>query len=283
MRVAASWLLAAAAVIAVLAGLPLTGAGAQASGDWPTYLDNGARTGFNGAETIITPTTAPSLTLRWADHAGGPISAEPVVANGVVYYGSFDGHEYAVDAATGDPVWQSPPYLGQSTTGSGCNSPLTVGVASTATVGTITVNGTPTQAVFVGGGDGNFYALDASTGAVIWKTQLGTPPSFYLWSSPVLYNGSIYEGLASLQDCPLVRGGLVQMDAATGTSLRTLYTAPAGCLGATVWGSPTVDAATGDIYFATGNTGRCTSPEPLAYSLIKTDSSLNILSSWRVP
>jgi outer membrane protein assembly factor BamB len=283
----ARWLLAVAGIV-VFAGLPLTGAGAQGSGDWPTYLDNGARTGFNSAEAIISPATASSLTKRWTVPADGlpgnqPISAEPVTANGVVYYGSWDGYEYAVDAATGAPLWQSP-YLGQTTGGTGCNDRPTLGVASTATIGTITVNGTATEAVFVGGGDGNFYALNASTGAVIWHTPLGTPPGFYLWSSPVLYNGSIYEGLSSYEDCPLIRGGMVQMDTATGLVLHTLYTVPSGCRGASVWGSPTVDTATGDIYFGTGNAGGCPgSSEPLAYSLIKADSSLNILSSWRVP
>jgi polyvinyl alcohol dehydrogenase (cytochrome) len=156
-------------------------------------------------------------------------------------------------------------------------------VASTATVGTITVNGTATEAVFVGGGDGNFYALNASTGAVIWQTPLGTPPDHFLWSSPLLYNGSIYEGVASFLDCPLVPGEVVQLDAATGTVQHTLPTVPGGCLGAGVWGSPTVDATTGDIYFATGNAASCGSPEPLAIALVETDSSLNVLSSWQVP
>jgi hypothetical protein len=74
------------------------------------------------------------------------------------------------------------------------------------------------------------------------------------------------------------------MDAATGTIQHTLYTGPAGCAGAGVWGSPTVDTATGDIYFATGNAGpSCSSPEPLAVAVVQTDSSLNLLSSWQVP
>jgi outer membrane protein assembly factor BamB len=277
----ARWLLAAAGVTVVVAGLPLTGAGAQASGDWPAYLNNVARTGFNSAETLITPSTAPNLTQLWADHAGGAVSAEPIQASGVVYYGSWDGHEYAADATTGAQLWQSP-YLGQSSPAT-CTNPPTVGVASTATAGTITVNGTATETVFVGGGDGTFYALDAATGAVLWQTPLGTPPDYFLWSSPLVYNGSIYEGVASFLDCPLVRSAIVQLDAATGTIQHTLYTAPAGCTGAGVWGSPAVDTTTGDLYFATGNGGPCASPEPLAIALVQTDSNLNVLSSWQVP
>jgi polyvinyl alcohol dehydrogenase (cytochrome) len=258
MRRTATQLLAAVGVIVVLLGLSLSGAQAQTSGDWPTYLNNGARTGYNAAERLITPSTAPNLTKLWTDSAGGSVSAEPIQVNGVLYYGSWDGYERAVAAATGTQKWSA--YLGQTTNAS-CFGPTTVGV-----------------------GDGSFYALNASTGRVIWKTQLGTPQDgYFLWSSPLLYNGNIYEGLGSLGDCPLVRGGMVRMDAATGTVKNTLYTAPADCNGADVWGSPTVDTATGDIYFATGNAGWCSSPESLASAVIKTNSSLSLLSSWQVP
>jgi polyvinyl alcohol dehydrogenase (cytochrome) len=271
--------------VAALAGLPLSGAGAQTSQSWPTYLGNGARTGYDSTETAITPATAPNLTQRWDDNTVLSISAEPALVNGVVYVGAWDGNERAVSAATGTQLWST--NLGQ--TSANCPNPMTVGVASTATVHTITVNGTTTQAVFVAGGDGNFYALNASTGAVIWKTKLGTPPATFLWSSPLFYKGSIYEGIASLGDCPLVRGGVVRMNAATGTVQNTLYTMPAGCVGAGVWGSPTLDAATGDFYFVTGNPGgpatggSCSKPAPLALAVVKASSSLKLLSSWQVP
>jgi len=271
-------LFAAAGIVAVLAGAPLSGAGAQASGDWPTYLNNGARTGYNSAETAVTATTVPHLTQRWADTVGGAVSAQPVQINGVVYYGSWDGNEYAVNAATGRRLWSA--FLGQ-TTFTNCYPP-TLGVASTATVATITVNGTATQVVFVAGGDSNMYALNASTGAVIWKTPLDIQPNRFLFSSPLLYNGSIYEGIGSCGN-GRVRGGIAQLDPATGTVQHTLYTAPSGCEGANIWGSPTVDTATGDIYFATGDARSCGSPEPLAVSVVETDSSLNLVSSWQVP
>ncbi len=73
------------------------------------------------------------------------------------------------------------------------------------------------------------------------------------------------------------------MDATTGTVQKTLYTVPAGCTGASVWGSPAVDTATGDIYFGTGNAGSCGSSEPLAVAVVRADSSLNLLASWQVP
>ena len=156
-------------------------------------------------------------------------------------------------------------------------------MASTAAVGTIKVHGTATRTVFVGGGNGNFYALNASTGREIWKTRLGRPPGYFLWSSPLLYGGSIYEGIASLGDCPLVRGGMVRMNAATGAVQSKFYTVPPGCTGAGVWGSPTGDAATGDIYFATGNAGPCKKRETLGVAVVRTNASLHLLGSWQVP
>jgi outer membrane protein assembly factor BamB len=276
----ASRLLAAVGVIAVLVGLPVTQARAQTSGDWPTYLNNAARTSYNGGERLITPSTARKLTLLWNDSVGSPISTQPIQVNGVVYFGSWDGYERAVDVASGAQLWAA--FLGV-TTDTSCEPPMSMGVASTAAVGTIRVKGAATRAVFVGGGDGIFYALNASTGRVIWQIKLGTPPGYFLWSSPLLYHGSIYEGVASFGDCPLVRGGMVRMDESTGAVKSRFYTVPPGCAGADVWGSPTVDTTTGDIYFATGNAGPCRKPEKLGVALVWTDASLKLLGSWQVP
>ena len=277
---AASRLLAVAVVIVVLAGLSLTEARAQTSGDWPSYLYNAARTSYNGGEKIITPSTARKLTLLWTQTAGSSISTQPIVVNGVIYYGSWDGYERAVDAVSGTQRWAV--FLGV-TTDLSCEPPTSMGVASTAAVGTIKVHGKAVRAVFVGGGDGSFYALNASTGREIWQTRLGAPPGYFLWSSPLLYHGSIYEGVASFGDCPLVRGGMVRMDAATGAVKSRFYTVPPGCTGADVWGSATVDPATGDIYFATGNGGPCSKRETLGVAVVQTDASLHLLGSWQVP
>ena len=277
---ATSRLVAAVVIIGALVGLPITAARAQPSGNWPTYLYNGPRTGYDGKEKIITSSTARKLTRLWVHTTGRPISTQPIQVNGVVYYGSWNGYERAVDAARGAQRWAA--FLGV-TNDRRCGPSTSIGVASTAVVGTIKVHGIATRAVFVGGGDGNFYALNASTGHEIWKTRLGRPPDYFLWSSPLLYRGSIYEGVASLGDCPLVRGGMVRMNAATGAVKSKFYTVPPGCTGADVWGSPTVDTATGDIYFATGNAGPCKKRETLGVAVVWTNASLKLLGSWQIP
>src|SRR5258708_3004780 len=83
-----------------------------ASGDWATYLSSDARSGFNASETVINPTSAPNLKLKWTHHAGGAITIQPIEANNLVYWGSWDGFEQATNRSTGF-VWGT--YVGQTT------------------------------------------------------------------------------------------------------------------------------------------------------------------------
>src|SRR5258708_31264060 len=70
------------------------------------------------------------------------------------------------------------------------------------------------------------------------------------------------------------------MDATTGTIQHTFNTVPAGCTGASVWGSPTIDQADGSVYFATGNSGSCSTAEQYASAIVKLSvSNLIYLSS----
>lgn len=251
-----------------------------APGDWPTYLADNGHSSFNASETLITPITAPKLKLKWTHTAGGSIASQPVVVNGVIYWGSWDGFEYATNL-NNQVVWKT--NLGTTST-PGC-SPSPLGISSTATIASMIIKGTMTAVDFVGGGNDNLYALNAHNGAIIWKTALGSSSAYYLWSSPVLSHGSIYIGIASNCDTPLVRGGLVQLDAATGSIQHTFNAVPQGCLGASVWSSPTIDEAAGTIYISTGNGEKCKgSLEPNGNAVIELRASdLSLLHSWQVP
>jgi outer membrane protein assembly factor BamB len=243
--------------------------------DWPSYqLDNG-RSGYNSAETTINPTSAKNLKLHWTHTAAGAISTEPVEANNLVYWGSWDGYEHATDH-NNNKVWTA--NLG-TTTDTSCN-PVKVGVASTATVAT--VNGT--SMLFVGGGNAHFYALNAKTGAIIWSITLGSSPANFIWSSPLYYNGSVYVGLASFGDCPLVQGQMEKINASNGALQYSWHVVKSGCTGGGVSGSPTIDTATGDLFFATGNPGSCSSTELNVPAIIRINSSnMAFIDSWTVP
>lgn len=310
--------MSAALLCSILGGNAVT---AQPSGDdWPVYLHDAAASGFT-SETLISPSNAASLKARasWpvaltngagcpstADVCSNKIASQPTVAtvagSTLVYAGSWNGSEYALCASTcnvnsqnytsGQVVWST--YIGRT---SGCGTPtqsVVYGVTSAAASGTALIGGVSRNVVFVGGG-GNLtisggilsngtaqvFALDALTGAILWQTPLGPSPSDYMWSSPVLANGSLYIGIASTGDCPLVQGGLAQLDPNSGAVLHTFSTVAASCKGASVWGSASVDPS-GDVYVATGNGGGC-KREPYATAVLKLTLNLNLLSAWQVP
>ena len=250
---------------------------AQRPTDWSTYQYNNDRTGFNKLETIITPESVGSLSPKWVVTAGGSVSTQPVTADGIVYWGSWDGYEHASNSSTGAEIWSA--NLGQ-TTNSNCYPP-TVGVASTATVA---IKGKSTLTVFVGGGNSTFYALDGTSGAVLWQAVLGNSSAGnFLWSSPVVFKGSVYIGMASFGDCPVVQGKMYQLNASNGSVQHVFNVVPDGCTGGGVWGSPAIDAS-GRMYFATGNPGSCGAPTPYAQALIELNAKdLSYVASWQVP
>ena len=253
------------------------------SSDWTSYMGGNARTNSAAGEAEFNPTSVTNLGLAWQASDVGPshgVFSQPIVSNGLVYWGSFDGYERATDTS-GQPVWKT--NLG-TTSPPGCTDPSEAGVVSTPTITTdVPVNGAA-SVLYVGGGDGKLYALNAATGAVLWSTALGPNSNYFIWSSPAVLGNSVYIGLSSFGDCPLVQGQLIQLNRVTGAVEHTFNTVPNGCTGGGVWGSPTVDAATGTIYFATGNGGSCGSSEPYAPAVVEVNASdLSLVGSWAVP
>jgi len=241
-----------------------------AGGDWPMYLHDPQRTGA-GSDTILSPADAGQLTKSWSFKTGGVIAASPTVVGGVVYVGSWDGYEYALDAATGALKWKT--YLGVTNIPT-CNPP-SIGISSGAAV----VNGV----VYVGGGDSYWYALDATSGAILWKVFTGdTSKGYYNWSSSLIYNGYAYIGVASLGDCPLIPGQLLQVSLSTHLVVNTFNAVPSGQIGGGIWVSPSIDLATNTVYVSTGTED---SPyQPLAQAVAALDAStLAVKSSWKLP
>jgi outer membrane protein assembly factor BamB len=101
--------------------------------------------------------------------------SSPVAAGGTVYFGSGDGHCYALDAQSGQPKWKF------ATGGVVHSSPALV-------------DGT----VYVGSWDSYFYALDAATGREKWKFKTGEDKKAYnqvgIQSSPAVVDGVVYFG-----------------------------------------------------------------------------------------
>ena len=247
-------------------------------GDWPTFLGNDGHTNFNSAETIINPATAPNLKLRWSHKISSHISTQPIVANGLLYWGSYDGFEHASNLSDGSDLWKT--NLGQSTD---CRNQIH-GVLSTAAVASVQIGGVSKTVVFVGGGDANLYALDANSGTIIWQTALGTSPNTFLYSSPTVFNGSVYMGVSAHADCSKIQGYVVQLEALTGTIQHTFNVVPAGCVGGSVWSSPTIDVNTGTLYFSSSERGLCNKHEKMMDALIALNASdLSLIGFWQIP
>jgi len=299
-RLAGSHVLLAISVLAgvVLASPPVAAKPAsrvpasRAGLDWQQYL-HGPQHSSVSLAAAFTPANAASASQVW--HWQPPVitgkppprlEASPTVAAGRVYIGARSGGFYALSEATGAVVWHRQLDVEPKDT---CGAR---GITATAAVLPDPVTGTRT--VYVSGAR-YLYALDAATGAVVWKTEIGppslaSPNAYYNWSSPTVAGGHIYTGLASACDNPLIRGGLVELDQHTGQVLHTWYTVPKGSVGGSIWSSAAATSDGSDVWVSTGNEcdpsiNTCPSGNQIGHSLsiVHLSSSLTLLQAWQAP
>ena len=257
---------------AVFSTLPAAAASYQ---DWPMFLQNTSRTNAT-TDPALSVAKASTLKLKWAFQTGGPVATSTSIVGTTAYVGSWDGFEYAFNTTTGAQIWKSA-NLG-ITTDPGCFPP-NIGITSSASV----VNGV----VYVGGGGPNWYALNAATGATLWSvftgdnTQAG---AHYNWSSPLIYNGNAYIGIASNCDNPLVQGQLLEVSLTTHLVVNTYNVVPTGQLGGGIWTSPTLDTSTtpATIFVTTGTLNDYTQTQSQAIVAVNS-STLGYEGSWQLP
>jgi len=218
---------------------------AKAQLDWANFGANSANTASNPLELLLNPLTVPFLKPKWTFTTGGDVSTKPAVVNGVVYFPDWGGNLWALNAQTGVKIW------GNQFSSYG----LAAGTVSRSTpaIG----NGV----LYIGTQQGAwFLAINAKTGALLWKTELETvDPNAVITTSPTVVNGVVYTGIASTQETipgggGPARGSVVAVNAETGAILWKTYTTVVGYTGAGVWGSsPVVDPIRGTVYIGTGD------------------------------
>ncbi len=172
-------------------------------------------------------TTARKFAVSWSFSTGGSVVSAPSVVKGVVYAGSMDTCVYALNATTGRMIWaaamnnqvMSQPlvaagrvfvasgnkgYVGDVTRGTGQSGLYALNAATGVkewlfpTVG----ENMPTPAysngvLYEAGGGRTFYAVDASTGKLLWQVNDGAIVS--MSSTTLVGNIAVFGGCAPCQ------------------------------------------------------------------------------------
>ena len=145
------------------------------------------------------------------------LEATPVVVDGVLYTSGNFGRVYAVDAASGAEKWRYDPQVDGQWGRYACCDAINRGVAVWK------------GRVYVGALDGYLHAIDAATGAAVWKVDTLPERSpkhpYTLSAAPVIAGASIIVGSAGA-DFAGVRGYVAAFDIETGALRWRFYTVP---------------------------------------------------------
>ncbi|MGH9387365.1 MAG: PQQ-binding-like beta-propeller repeat protein, partial [Vicinamibacterales bacterium] len=124
------------------------------------------------------------LAWSWGLHSGES-QPTPLVAGGVMYVPVPGGGAQALDAATGEFLWE---YLRPTAPGT---APQNGPMRSLAIYG---------DKVLVATSDARLVALNAKTGAVVWNQQVADPKLGYRYTSgPIVARGAIVAGITGCQ------------------------------------------------------------------------------------
>jgi polyvinyl alcohol dehydrogenase (cytochrome) len=203
----------------------------------------------------LTPDNVGDLELKWAFAFPNAARArsQPAVTEQAIFTGSQDGRVYALDTNSGC-VWWS--FDADSE------------VRSAPTIG-------DDGNLYFGDFNANVYAVDATSGKLVWKQSVKDHPAGAITGSPTLHDGKLYVPMSSTEvisamngnyGCCTFRGGVTALDAKDGRKLWRMHTTAEpgqttknkngsmnfGPSGAPVWSSPTVDAKRGLLYIGTG-------------------------------
>ena len=130
-------------------------------------------------------------TVKWKFKTEGRVASSAAVVNGVAYFGSYDGNFYAVSTVDGKLKWKfqtggehrfAAKHLhGSLPVAETMPDPFDVYLSSP-----VVADGS----VYFGSGDGNIYALDATTGTQRWKFATGN----VVHASPAVADGTVFIG-----------------------------------------------------------------------------------------
>jgi polyvinyl alcohol dehydrogenase (cytochrome) len=232
---------------------------------WNGWGADASNARFQSAKAAGIPADqVPRLKLKWAFGFPGvtAVYGQPSVIAGRVFVGVNTGYLYSLDAATGCVYWS---FEAQA------------GVRNAVSVAEVQAGGSTRYAAYFGDLRANVYAVDAATGALLWKTRVDNHSLAGITGTPALYGGRLYVPVSSREEaagvletysCCTFRGSVVALDATTGKQIWKTYIIPDepkparknskgtqlyAPSGGAIWNTPTIDAPHHALYIGTGN------------------------------
>jgi polyvinyl alcohol dehydrogenase (cytochrome) len=228
---------------------------------WNGWSPANSNTRFQSAANAgLTADQVKRLELKWAFAFDGDVSTfnQPTVIGPYLFVGSASGAVYALSTSSGCIHWRFQ-----------ANGPVRSSF--------LHVKPAAGDALIFSDLVGWTYSLDASTGAVLWKTRPEEHEATRLTGAAVEDNGIVFIPVASWEEsralgpeyeCCTFRGSIVALRASDGTRVWKTYmidgpatlmgktakgTKVYGPSGAGIWSAPTIDARRGVLYIATGD------------------------------
>ena len=124
---------------------------------------------------------------RWSFQTGDKVKDAMAYAGGRIYFGSYDHHVYALNARTGKVFWRASAQQRLGTQGRFYSTPAVA-----------------YGRVYIGATDGKVYSFGATTGKLRWSHGTGD----YVYSSPAIWQQRVFAGSYD--------GTMYGFDAATG-------------------------------------------------------------------
>lgn len=154
------------------------------SRDWPVYRANDRATADTAASVPV------NVREKWRLAAGNGVRpTAPTAAGGLVFFGASDGSVRAMDAGSGEVVWQA-------ITGGAVRYPPAISDGR----------------AYVGSGDGSVYCLEARTGRELWRFRVAPEERFINVYGNLMSTWPVGSGVLVEDGVAYAAAGIVNYD-----------------------------------------------------------------------
>ena len=213
-----------------------------APGDWLNWRRTDNAWGYSPLDQIDRGNVGQlQLVWSWAMDETGAQEATPLVYDGIMYLPNPSDVIQALDAATGDLIWEYRPEVDPDGTRGGIGPQKSIAIYG--------------DKIFAATLSAHIVALDAQTGRIVWDTETADPSLGYRYTAgPIVVRGTVIAGITGCQrykeDVCFITG----LDADTGEEKwRTSTVALPGEPGGDTWGDLPLEFRAGSDAWITGS------------------------------